>query len=446
MRFLLAHATAPRMRRVIACALAVGCAPAGADEQAAPLPDPLTLEYALSLAGEAHPDLQQARALLEQARAERRQAEARTGVRAGIEASALWVDPAPLSPDTSHNDSNAKLVVRKRLYDFGRSRNRFAAADADIKGREWLYIDVRRGRRIDIMRRYFEVLLADLRYSRDNEAMAVVYVERDHLRKKRAQGEVSDVTVLRAESEYQAIRRARYASDAARRITRARLAEALNRPGDLPGHLAEPRLPQDGRTLSALDKLTDQALRDNPVLRALRERLAAARKRVQAARAGGNPVLSGLLEGAKYHRLFGARDRWRAGVTLELPLFTGGAVQAEVARALADVHVLEARFARRRMDVRQAVLDVWERIQVLQVQRQEARALADYRDLYLDRSRALYQLELRTDLGDSMVRLSEARLRRAETRYQLALSWARLDALTGRPVFPLSKPAPRQTR
>ncbi|MDE2089289.1 MAG: TolC family protein [Gammaproteobacteria bacterium] len=436
------------MRRVIACALAVCCAPAGADDQPAPLPDPLTLEYALSLAAGAHPDLQQARALLERARAERRQVEARTGVRADIEASALWVDPAPLSPDTSHNDSNAKLVVRKRLYDFGRSRNRLAAADADVKGREWLYIDARRGRRIDIMRRYFDVLLADLRYSRDNEAMAVAYVDLDRLRKKRKLGEVSDITVLKADSEYQTIRRARYASDAARRITRARLAEALNRPGDLPGHLAEPSLPENARALPALDKLTDQALRDNPVLRAMHERLAAARERVQAARAGGNPVVSGLLEGAEYHRLFGSRDRWRAGVTLEVPLFTGGAVQAEVARALADAHVLEARFARRRMDVRQAVLDTWERIQVLRVQRQEARALADYRDLYLDRSRALYQLELRTDLGDSMVQLSEARLRRAETRYQLALSWARLDALTGRPVLPPSKPAPkpRQTK
>ncbi len=55
----------------------------------------------------------------------------------------------------------------------------------------------------------------------------------------------------------------------------------------------------------------------------------------------------------------------------------------------------------------------------------------NYRDLYLDRSRALYELEVRTDLGDAMARSTEAQWLAAQADYRLLLAWARLDALTG---------------
>lgn len=55
----------------------------------------------------------------------------------------------------------------------------------------------------------------------------------------------------------------------------------------------------------------------------------------------------------------------------------------------------------------------------------------DYRDLYLERSRALYELEVTSDLGDAMVQLSEAQLFKAQTFFELAVAWAKLDSLLG---------------
>jgi len=67
-----------------------------------------------------------------------------------------------------------------------------------------------------------------------------------------------------------------------------------------------------------------------------------------------------------------------------------------------------------------------------------ARAFGDYRALYLDRSRARYEQEMQTDLGDAMVELSEARLRSARVRFERAMAWARLRALGGAPAEALS--------
>ena len=55
----------------------------------------------------------------------------------------------------------------------------------------------------------------------------------------------------------------------------------------------------------------------------------------------------------------------------------------------------------------------------------------NYRDIYLDRSRAEYELEFRTDLGDAMVQFSRARAERLKAIYAYELSYMRLQALVG---------------
>ena len=57
----------------------------------------------------------------------------------------------------------------------------------------------------------------------------------------------------------------------------------------------------------------------------------------------------------------------------------------------------------------------------------------DYRELYIDRARYLYDIEDQADLGDSMVQQSAAAYFNARTEVDLALTYERLALLTGRP-------------
>lgn len=422
-------------RLAAACGLLLGVAYLHAAEPpVAPLPDPLTLEYALSLADEPHPDLEQARAELDQAEAVRLAVEAQMGVNMGVEARAQWVEPAEQAPDQSNNDSSAVFYVQKRLYDFGHTGAGRSAAESDIKGRELLYLDARYRRRVQIAEDFFNVLLADLEHARDSEAMAVAYVDLDKIRDRHELKQVSDIVLLEAESQYQQTRRRAEESRARQQARRARLADTLNRPGNLAANLAEPDFSGNRRELPSLEQLTGDALANNSVLLGLRARMQAAQERVQAARAEQNPVLRGEFSAAYYERQLNSRDDLRAALVLDVPLYKGGAVQAGVAAAQAELRGLRAQYARAEMAVRQSVLETWQEINILRVQREEVQALSAYRDLYLDRSRALYELEVRADLGDAMVRAGEARLRTAQTEHGLALAWARLDALAGAPL------------
>jgi outer membrane protein TolC len=400
----------------------------------AQLPDPLTLEYALSLADAPHPLLDRADARLAAARAEQLQVDAVDNVKVDLELAARLIEPSPAvnEAEPSNNDSWGKLRIHKRLYDFGRTDYLTAAAEAELRGREQALLSTRQQRRLEVMTRYFDVLLADLEQARDMETMAIAFVRVDRARSRHELGQVSDIELLELESRYQALLRRQRTSQAKQRASRSRLALSLNFPGELPANLEFPPLPELDREAGEVETLVEAALTDNPELRALRQSVEAARKRTDAATAGNGAVLRGEIEGAAYNRYLGSSNPFTAALVLDVPLSSGGALDAEAARNRALRRQKQAELASRELEVRQAVLDQWLELQTLDARRKELAAMGEFRELDFDRSRTLYEMEVAADLGDSMAKISEVRLLQAENDFNTALSWARLDALTGR--------------
>jgi hypothetical protein len=87
------------------------------------------------------------------------------------------------------------------------------------------------------------------------------------------------------------------------------------------------------------------------------------------------------------------------------------------------------------MELRQKALELLLRLEGLSAARQYAVTEALRRDLKLEESRTLYELEVKSDLGYSMSQQTLARLREQRVHYCRALTWAELNALQGRPVW-----------
>ncbi|HEB57835.1 MAG TPA: TolC family protein [Gammaproteobacteria bacterium] len=398
----------------------------------AALPQPLTLEAALGLADAMHPDLLLAQAALDGALAEQQAIVARNGFNADLEARLRWIDPLPTAIDQSVADHRLALFLSKTLYDFGYSRASLASAEHQVRVRQYLLTAARQQRRIEIMQRYFDVLLADLRFLRDNEAMAMEYVTLDKLRNQQELGQISDLAVLEQEAAYQRMRQRWVTTQHRQRLTRNYLAVALNHPREVPGELVPPSLGPWPEELPEVETLQAEALENNLELRALRASLDAAREQLVAAGSVHGPVLRGEAAAFEQSREIGSRERWRAGVVLELPLLDGGESDAAVAQAQAEVFRLEAELARREQIIRLGVLDLWMKLDGLRIQREGVEAELDYRELYLDEARSLYEMEVRARLGDAMVRITDAQLAEMEAQLQTELAWAQLHVLLGR--------------
>ena len=414
--------------------IAMTATPVLAEAEPKALPEPLTLEYVLSQSDVDHPDNIMAKSLVNQSEASKNSVEALSGIQSRIEGRIRWVEPASGFADQDSDDHYFGLSATKRLYDGGFSQANIASARASLVKQQQLLIDHQAQHRISLMQAYFNVILADLAYARDNELMAVSFVRLDRAKDRNALGQLADVDLLKAENTYHVARSKRYASDVGRRFSRSHLANLLNRPGELSATLVKPSLGVLKRALPDVEALQKQVLDSNPRVLALRQALEASRQLLVAARARNKPKIDVQIQAGAYSREFRSSDRFRGGLLFELPLTDAGLVDAEIVKQQAAFFSAQAGLRKAEMDVQHQVLELWQSMYVIQAQRDEANIYSEYRDLALDKARGLYELDVASDLGDSLALIPDAIRKTAQSDYDLALAWAKMNALLGKPV------------
>ncbi len=392
---------------------------------------PLTLEAALAHADAPHPDLQLAQARHELAEAESRLAESLNDFRLTLDAT-LRSGRNPLFDDRFHPDHQVRLNARKTLIDFGRQQANSQAAEQEREARGLQLLDVRAQRRIALMARYFDVLLVDMQDAADTESLATAYVSWDNAKDRLALGQMAQWELSELESRY--IESLARRNDVRRGLREKRMAlgAAMNLPGMVVDELVDPRLPENERELPEFEDLLARMQAGNPRLAAQQRLLTAASQRLDGVRADNRPSLEFEAEAAAWTRDALTRDDLRAGVNLVWPLWQGGRNDARLGREQARFHELQAQYDQLRIDLRQSLIETREEIQFLRnTARRNAEMGARYRDQALDKARAEYEMELKTNLGSSMAETQYAQLTRRAIEYRLALAWARLEALLG---------------
>jgi len=419
-------------RRVAAPWLLVGALPVFAQDTPPAVHGDgwLTLPQALAALDEEHPQLRAARAGLEGARAGLARARADNGISARLELTPQRAQT--VLPEQWRDDSRAQLLVDVPLYDFGLSEARERAGLADVGSQEVEQRRARARQRYEIMARYFDVILADMRYAADNEEMAHKYVRYDKGKTRQELGELSPVDVLELETIYREALSVRTRSAQRQYAAREALALAMNQPDRVISELERPALPGNARGAPDFDQALAQAMAGNQQLAAIRKLVEADEQRVAAARARARPRLSAEFEAAHYDYELPSRNQLRGTLNINIPLYQGGMVEADVAAAQAVLDAARARLAAGEYALRREVLAAAQDIEALIVERKTASVRADYRDRYVDRARSIYELELQTTLGDAFARLTDAQWAAEKVNFELALAWARLDILLGR--------------
>ena len=396
------------------------------------LPEPLTLTAALKLINDQHPDIRYANASVMSALSQLQKAESDNDMTVSLNASANWFKPSTQATYQNQDEHYLELSITKNIYDFGRTASNVDIANQQIKNNKFLLLAARQKHYLDVMQKYFAVVLADLQFYRYNEEMAVVYIRYDRLKNRLKLGQSTEVAVAEKEAEYQRVRRLRMQSQNLQRITRARLAQALNHPTELPSTVNRPELDIMSRKVPEVEAMQKLALENNPELKALRAQVKQAELEIQAAKLLSKPEINGSLSAYKYTEESPTSTQWRANITLSIPLLDGDRIDAGVAKARSRLYQLQARLKQKEMEIQQQVLEVVLGLEIAKVKYEEADTAMNFVELSLDKSRALYELEVKSDLGYAMVKYSAAERKLAKITFDTSLAWATLDALTGR--------------
>ncbi len=408
--------------------------------EAEPLPDSLQLQDALRLANGDHPALRKLEAERQSALAAVERALDPRNWKSELVLDGRTVDKVAIPGHAFRDDSSASLYLRKLLIDFGQSEAALSAAEARHQGLQVAEELGHMERRLDIMEKFTRVRLADLRYFVDDEDMTLAFLRYDRVRERRELfQEYAEVDEKELETVFRdrLVERTRAAH--MQRRARNELALAMGRPGELVDRVVEPDLAAYQREVPDYDELLAEVLAAHPVVRINRLLVESAQRGVEAAELAGRPELRLNLEATAWSFEVGNRDQYVAGVELSVPLGDRGVRAAELAGRTAELSGVQASALDFEYRLRSEVLELVQRLQELEFELQAAEVNEHYRDLYLDRSRALYEMEVRSDLGDSQARQAEAVWRSARIRFERALIWARLDMMRGLPLAILEK-------
>jgi len=352
------------------------------------------------------------------------------GFTAQLELQAAYIEASNIAFDQSSNDSNAVLHLVKPLYDFGASDKKILAADIEQQAWQANMPYVIAQRKIEIAKYFFEVILSDFKYAWDNEELAIAYVRHEAVKDRYALAQISDLELLESESRYMDTLHRRTVSEVAQRHSRATLAEVLNKPAQLPSNLILPELSFLQAELPDYSSLIDKVLLTNPQLKLTEKQYDAAEHRLQTENNQLSPLLSAELKISEYTRTT-SNDDMRASLNLTIPLYESSSMKSQASMARAALLKQRAKLLSLKSQLRKQALSLWQNIALLKTRYQQLLVTQELRELNLDKKRALYEMEVATDLGNSMVAISEIRYMRAKNEYALALAWMQLHLLTG---------------
>jgi len=234
----------------------------------------------------------------------------------------------------------------------------------------WHFLSPAQQAQLLVLRRFFDVALADKAAARDNEAMAIAFIDFDRASTRMELGQTSELEVAELETEYQKVRTATFASQAMQRSARSLLAIAMHQPR---AFIEEVRLPDISALMNWEKPANEQEFYET----------------IQ----NNNPVLR------------------------------------KVADELDEAYVQIASSY-----LRHATLELLLSIDLHKAKRQQADVLRHYRDLNLDRNRTLYEFEVKADLGDAMTMQTAARVEQMEADFNFVIAIAILQMLQNKPV------------
>ena len=399
------------------------------------LPEPLTLDAALNNAqNPRHFELleidERLRALDAELGIEQSNNDFRLDLTGRIRQVGLNDIAEELDIDEDGGDSAASLVLSKPIYDFGLQDSMESSLGLQHQALELQKQLLVERRRLAIMQKYFDVLNADNQFISENEALAMGFIHYDNAVQDQELGLVPEIEVLRLQSEYEVIRQKRYLAEQRQRLTRSILAEAMGYPQQLSSSLEAPEINTDRAIPDDVQALVKRAEQHSLEARVVMANTRAAQAAIKIAESTGGPSLDLELEVSTYERETRTRDDWRAGLYIEVPLY-GGSSPAKVDLAMARYRQALASQQQMQSHLRLEVLRLWQQLKQLQLENQGRVVEQDYRDRYLDRSRAEYELEFKTDLGDSMVLYSRSNTERLRVLYEFELAYQKLAALVG---------------
>jgi outer membrane protein TolC len=281
---------------------------------------------------------------------------------------------------------------------------------------------------IKVLQGFFDVVLTELYHQYAIENLAVAAVAENHTKDDFEIGETSDVQVLETHTNSQLALVELRKAQADMRLSVANLSLLLGLKFDeidrviLPNiqQLVDKKLPEVEEFLAKLN--------NNTTIQLLQLNLQQLQQHISLENNNYNITVDGYTKFHKYAFDTDKNGQWVAGIELNIPLGESANV---VQKLLIQKQQLENQIQQHTQQVTYDILDIYLQLKNLKQQQTALQSQLEYRDFYLEKARATYELELKSDIGDAMAQYTKTEYLIAKNKFDIVIAWHTLALLIG---------------
>lgn len=333
--------------------------------------------------------------------------------------------------DETIDNSVYALSFKKPLFD-ETSNAAIASADEEIAIIQHKLKEAKLSKTLEVMRAFFAIMIADSDYHYLAEELAVFAVSENKIKDYMEAGRYSEVELLEKSAQTQESLVRMRAAENTQLTTRMYLASVMSLPlseeiTDITPFDAQKYLDID---LDTFRTWQDKILAGNITLQALQQKLSNINSQLQ--RAETDNALSVNLYGKLYRTAFDSEKNgnYLAGIELSMPLYSGSD-EATIANLAIDSEQQQTTIEDYKRQISAKGLELWLKIKNLLQEKKSLQVVFDYKDLYLERARARYELELTSDIGNAMAEYTKTEKLVLQNKLDIVLAMQQLMGLTG---------------
>ncbi|ABK44862.1 outer membrane efflux protein [Magnetococcus marinus MC-1] len=311
----------------------------------------------------------------------------------------------------SHDESSRRtdyqtvLEVKQPIPLFGRQQANEQAASQQQQRAQWEIVQAQADFVVEVIERYYQLHASELAVQNLDEAHALAYVRWDRAKELLALGKTDELEVAQWLAQVERTRHKLYQARSENRMVRGRLA-LLTGHAVLENLIQPPKAPAKFPTEFEEQALFQFVMLNNPRARAANLAVAAARAKQQAV--GFTPDFNLFARVGQSARPLSGRDRWAVGLTLSLPLWSGGALDAQQQQEAASVDTALAQQEALQQTLQLALKQRLNEIADAKQGLIAAGASLRWAQANLLKRQSLYQMERVATLGDAMVEQTQA--------------------------------------
>ena len=394
---------------------------------AQPLPNPLTLEHVLKLANENNFAEKQQLLDIDSKKQQLTDWKNQYDTTARVD-----LQLAKRSDfDRAINNSHAFIYLEKTLYDqsieIGKNAQISSIDDASLSLQQ-----LQQNKSIQLARSFFDIVLADLSYETALQRLALSAIREGRIRDDYEIQSASEVALLEKQVDTQISQIQRIKAESKQIQTRAKLAQLLNiRYEDRPDEVVKPNYSAVFKKDLAEFSFYQEKLKNNLKLKQLEQSLQAIKREISQQKSNLGIVINSSARLGEQGYLREKNGQWRAGLQLSMPFGTDANKDSKISQLLIQSKKKQLDIDTLQQQLLGQALEYYLELGAL---RQIHKALVielDYRDLHLEKARANYEMEIKSDIGDAMTNYTDSERKLAENEFNYMITLKKLHHLIG---------------